>query len=64
MTYYVYDVRTIMEKPVFIAYDAKNVDLILNALYGCRPEFVLVSNVRLHKHNKEDLYLGRASAKR
>lgn len=61
---YIYDSRTQYQEPICVMYDEKNVEPVLMALFGCYPDFVHVSNVRLHKYDgNNESYGGRSSAK-
>lgn len=62
---YVYDNRKEFQEPIFVAYDEKNVDKIIIALFGEVPSWVFVSKARLHKYNAQsETYLGKFTARK
>jgi len=50
---YIYDRRTQLTEPVAIVYDKKNVELVIMALFGCLPDYVFESLIRLHPYDAD-----------
>jgi hypothetical protein len=68
---YVYDVREQLTKPVLIVYDDTNLLACLAGLYGrphwiCdgRPDWLLVTKIRMHKTTADERYLDLPTSKR